>query len=83
MDAMMECMNATLGGGGGRPSKRNKENTPPATNTNRGGDKEPKKVKQKKKLCPHCNVVVLCKPNRCYKLAVNKDKRWVGRKSVK
>jgi hypothetical protein len=45
MDAMMECMHTILGGGGGRTSKQNKKDTPPATNANREGDKEAKKVK--------------------------------------
>jgi hypothetical protein len=60
-----------------------KLNAPPATNANRGGDKEAKKVKHKKKLCPHCNMFVFHKPDRCYKLDANKDKRWVGSKLVK
>jgi hypothetical protein len=34
MDAMMECMNANLGGRCGRKSKQDKENTPPSTNAN-------------------------------------------------
>jgi hypothetical protein len=83
MDAMMECMNAILGGSGGRTSKQNKENMPPATNAIRGGDEEAKKVKRKKKLCLHCNMFVFHKPNRCYELDTNKDKRWVGWKLVK
>jgi hypothetical protein len=78
MDAMMECMNAILGAGGGRTSKQNRENIPPATNNNRGGDKEATKVKRKKKLCPHCSMLMFHKPNRCYELDGNKDKQWVG-----
>jgi hypothetical protein len=49
IDAIMECMNAILGGGSGRTSKQNKENPPPATNATRGGNKEAKTVQRKKK----------------------------------
>jgi hypothetical protein len=52
MDAMMERMNTILGDGGGRTSKQNKETVPLAANANRGGNKEAKKVKHKKKHCP-------------------------------
>jgi hypothetical protein len=82
MDAMMEHMNTILVAGGGRTSKRNKENTPPSTNANRGGSVEEKKVKPKKKICPHCNIFMFHKPNRCYELDANKDKRWVRWKLV-
>ncbi len=64
MDAMMECMNAILSSSGGRTSERNKKNAPPATNINRGGEKKAKKVKHKKKLCPHCSMFVFHKPDR-------------------
>jgi hypothetical protein len=86
MDATMEQINTILGGGGGgggRTIKQNKENTPPTTNATRGGNNKAKKVKCKKKLCPHCNMLVFQKPDRCYKLDANKDKRWVGWKLVK
>ncbi len=43
MDAMMERMNAILGGGGDRRSKHGKENTPPSTNANRGGNNKAKR----------------------------------------
>ncbi len=82
MDAMMECMNAILGGSGSRRSKRDKENTPPSTNTNKGGNNKAKKVKRKKNLCPYCNLFIFHRPNRCYKLDANKDKWWIGWKSV-
>jgi hypothetical protein len=78
MDVMMEQMNAILGSGSGRTSNQNKENTPPTTNATRGGNNEAKKVKRKKKLCPHCNMFVFRKPDRCYELDTNKNKRWVG-----
>jgi hypothetical protein len=71
MDAMMECMNTILGRGGSRTSEWNKETLPPATNATRGGNKEAKEVKCKKKLCPHCNMCVFYKPDRCYKLEAN------------
>jgi hypothetical protein len=85
MDALMERMNTILGNnGGGRRNKRDKENTPPLTNiTPKGNDNKEQKVKRKKKLCPHCNLFVFHKPNRCYELEANKDKRWVGWKLVK
>ncbi len=83
MDAMMECMNAILGGDGCRTSERNKETPPPATSANRGGNKEAKKVKFRKKLCPHCNMFVFHKPDRCYVLEGNKDNQWVGWKLSK
>ncbi len=82
IDAMMECMNPILSGGS-RMSKWNKETLPPAVNANRGGNEEAKKVKRKKKLCPYCNMFVLHKPNKCYKLEANKVKQWVGWKSRK
>jgi hypothetical protein len=83
MDEMMEQMNTILGGVGGRMSKQNNKNTPPATNATRGGNDEAKKVKHKKRLCPHCNMFVFHKPDRCYELDANKDKQWVRWKSVK
>ncbi len=63
MDGMMIRLNAILGGGSSRTSKRNKVTPPPAANANRGGIKEAKKVRCKKKLCPHCNIFVFNKPN--------------------
>ncbi len=83
MDAMMEHMNAILEGNGGRRSKWDKENTPPSTNTNNKGNNKAKKVKHKKNLCPHCNLFVFHKPDRCYDLDANKDEQWVRWKLVK
>ncbi len=83
MDAMMEHMNTIPGGGGGRRSKQDKENTPLSTNANKGGNDKAKKVKRKKKLCPHCNLFVFHKHNICYELDANKDKQWLGWKLVK
>ncbi len=82
MDAMMEHMNAILRGSGSKRSERDKENTPPSTNANKGGNYKAKRVKRKKNLCPHYNLFIFHKPNRCYKLDANKDKWWVGWKSV-
>ncbi len=82
MDAMMEGMNVILGGGGSKRSKHDKENTPSTTNANKKDDKA-NKVKCRKKLCPHCKLFVFHKPDRCYELDTNKDKRWVGWKLVK
>jgi hypothetical protein len=78
MNVMMEQMNAIFSTGGNRMSKQNKENTPSATNATRGGNNEAKKVKRKKKLFPHCNMLVFHKLDRFYKLDASKDKRWVG-----
>ncbi len=83
MEAMMERMNAMLGGDGGKRSKRDKENTPPSTNANKGNDNKAQKAKRKKRLCPHCNMLVYHKPDKCYELEANKDRRWIGWKSVK
>jgi hypothetical protein len=83
MDEMMEHLNAILGGGNGRMSMQNKETPAPAANANRGGNEEVKMVKCKKKLCPHCNMFMFHKPNRCYKLEVNKDTQRVGWKLSK
>jgi hypothetical protein len=76
MNAMMGRMNAILGGGSSRTSTRNKDKMQPPTPT--GGDQKAKKDKRKKKLCPHCNMFVFHKPNRCYELDADKDKQWVG-----
>ncbi len=83
MDVMMECINAIPAGSGGRTSKRHKETLPPAANANRGGNKKAKKVKHKKKLCPHCNMFMFHKPDRSYKLEASKDKQCVGWKLSK
>ncbi len=85
MDALMERMNTMLGNNsGGRRNKRDKENTPSLTNiTPNGNDDKAQKVKGKMKLCPHCNLFVFHKPDRCYELEANKDKRWVRWKLVK
>jgi hypothetical protein len=86
MDALMERMNAMLGNNSGnKRNKRDKQNTPPLTNITPKGDDgdEAQKVKCKKKLCPHCNLFLFHKPDRCYELEANKDKRWAGWKLVK
>jgi hypothetical protein len=54
--------------------KQVKENTPPSTYANNGGKDIANKVKYKKKLCPHCNLFVFHKPDRCYELDANKGK---------
>ncbi len=81
MDALMEGMNAMLGNNSGsRRNEWDKQNTPPLTNITPKGDdgNKAQKAKCKKKLCPHCNLFVFHKPDRCYELDANKDKRWAG-----
>jgi hypothetical protein len=87
MDAMMGQMNSLIAG---RDSDRctpnqqpDKENAPP------GGNIPPptvldrnKKPRKQKALCPHCKTFVLHKPDNCYELEANKDKRWPGWKSA-
>ncbi len=87
MDAMMERMNALVAGGGGRhPTHRDKESTTTVENslpTSTGSrTTQPKKLKWRKCMCPHCKMFVLHKPKNCVKLEANKDKRWTGWKSV-
>ena len=86
MEAMMERMNALVAGRDRRtPAQQpDKENLPPS-----GGNISPpvnpdpnKKTRKKKALCPHCKTFVLHKPENCYELEANKDKRWPGWKSV-
>ncbi len=72
MEAMMERMNALVTAQGGRKHPAaNKENTPPLTNGGKEDDR-------KNALCPHCNAFVYHKPEKCYELEANKDKRWPG-----
>jgi hypothetical protein len=52
MDAMMECLNAILGGSNGRTSEWNKETLPPATNANRGGTRKQKRSSARKSFAP-------------------------------
>jgi hypothetical protein len=87
MDVMMDRMNSLVAGRGGDRhtpiQKMDKENTPPGGNTrpptNSDWNKKPRKQKA---LCPHCKTFVLHKPDNCYELEANKDKRWPGWKSV-
>jgi hypothetical protein len=87
MDAMMDRMNSLVAGRGGDRhtpiQKMDKENTPPGGNTPppTNLDRNKKPMKQKA-LCPHCKTFDLHKPDNCYKLKANKDKRWPGWKSV-
>jgi hypothetical protein len=88
MDAMMERMNAILAGGREKQTaQHDKDNPPPWRNrrplagTGMGTD-QTKQPQKQKALCPHCKKFVLQKPDNCTKLKVNKDKRWLGWKSV-
>ncbi len=93
MEAMMEQMNALIAAQGGRKSPGDKENTPPLTNSGKknGQDIKPRGLGclrprddgRGMTLCPHCKALVYHKANKCYELESNKDKRWVGWKSIK
>ncbi len=84
---MMDQMNALVAGRGGdrrTPTQQpDKENTPPGGNICPPTDTDRnKKHRKQKALCPHCKTFVLQKPDNCYELEANKDKRWAGWKSV-
>ncbi len=88
MDAMMERMNAILADGREKQTaQHDKDNPPPGWNrcplagTGTGTD-QTKQPQKQKALCPHCKKFVLHKPDNCTKLEANKDKRWLGWKSV-
>jgi hypothetical protein len=70
MEAMMERMNALVAAG------NNKENVVPGGTTQTGGG--PKQPRAKKHHCPHCKKKAIHKATDCYKLEVNKDKRFAG-----
>ncbi len=87
MDAMMERMNALVTDGAGRcPTQQDKESTPTVGNSlptlMGSGTTQPKKPKRHKRICPHCKMFVLHKPDNCVELEANKDKRWPGWKLV-
>jgi hypothetical protein len=85
MEVMMERMNALVAAQGGkRELQVDKENTPPLTNASKDNNQDTKtrSIRCKKTLCPHCNALYH-KPDKCYKLEANKDKRWVRWKLVK
>jgi hypothetical protein len=77
MEAMFKQINAIVGG---QCKVVDKENTPPAAG-NMG--KSTGGTKRNRKKCTHCRKHVFHKPSDCYKLKVNKSKRWTGWKSVK
>jgi hypothetical protein len=85
MEEMMEQINALVAAQGGRQSPANKENTPPLTSSGKKNkqDIKPKGPRCKPTLCPHCKALVYHKADKFYKLESNKDKRWVGWKSIK
>jgi hypothetical protein len=88
MDAMMERINAIMTGGGEKQTaQQDKENTPPGWNRRPlagmgTGTDQTKKPQKQKALYPHCKTFVLHKPDNCPELEANKDKRWLGWKSV-
>jgi hypothetical protein len=85
MEAMMEQMNTLVAAHGGRKPLANIENIPPLKNGSKenGKDTKAKGIGCKMTLCPHCKALVYHKPEKCYELKANKDKRWVGWKLVK
>ncbi len=85
MEAMMEQINALVAAHGGRKPLANIENIPPLKNGGKenGKDAKAKGIRCKMTLYPHCKVLVYHKPEKCYELEANKDKRWVGWKLVK
>ncbi len=81
MDAMMERMNALVGGkGGGKGSattqQNDKENSKPTD------DNKDKKPTREKHTCPHCKIKVLHKAANCPELKENAHRRWKGWKLV-
>ena len=56
-----------------------KDSPKPATQSG-GGEK---KAKNEKKKCPHCGWMVYHKPEKCFELEANADKRPAGWKSTK
>ncbi len=93
MEAMMEQMNALIAAQGGRKSPADKENTPPLKNGSKKNEQDikprgprclrPRDGARSMALCPHCKALEHHKADKCYKLESNKDKRWVGWKSIK
>jgi len=85
MEAMMECMNALVTAQGGRKHDpaADKENEPPPTNRGKENDTKKRPTIRKKALCPHCKALVYHKPEKCFELEANKDKRWPGWKLIK
>jgi hypothetical protein len=79
-------MNAIMTGGREkRTAQQDKENTPPGGNRRPPagtGTDQTKKPQKQKALSPHCKMFVLHKPDTCPVLEANKDKRWLGWKSV-
>jgi hypothetical protein len=81
---MMERMNALVTAQGDRKhTAADKENTPPPTNGGKEDDPKKGHIRRKKALCPHCKAFVYHKPEKCYELETNKDKRWPGWKSIR
>ncbi len=93
MEAMMEQMNVLIAAQGGRKSPANKENTPLLKNNRKKNEQDikprgprclqPRDNARGMALCLHCKALVYHKANKCYELESNKDKRWVGWKSIK
>ncbi len=60
-----------------RTAQHDKDDPPPGL-----GIDQTKQPQKQKALCPHCKKFVFLKPDNCTKLEANKDKRWLGWKSV-
>ena len=87
MDAMMERKNA-FAAAAGRPKpahQLDKENTSLLTNVVPTGDGDhscTRKPRKKKTFCLNCKMMVIHKPELCYKLEANKAVRYPGWTSI-
>ena len=82
MEAIIERMNALVTAQGGT-RRHQVVDTPPLTNGGKEDDPRKGQTRRMKALCPHCKALVYHKPEKCYELEANKDKRWPGWKSIK
>ena len=82
-EGTMERMNALITAQGGRKPPADREITPPLTNGGKEDNSKKRGARHKKAMHPHCQALMYHKPEKCYELEANKDKRWVGWKSIK
>jgi len=79
----MEHMNALITAQCGRkPPAADREITPPLTSGGMEDDNKKRGARHKKAMCPHCQVLVYYKPEKCDELKANKEKRWIGSKFI-
>ncbi len=62
---------------------RQREHSSPNKRRQEKQDIKPRGPRRKPTFCPHCKALVYHKADKCYELESNKDKRWVGWKSIK